>query len=113
MTLKRVKANRGSRKPVRGQGILEMAFVGLFLALLLAGAVDLGRAYYTAVIVANMAGEGASYGAIHPDEDINRPTAADCSEFSVADDQNIQDRARDEARSRGLVVSNPGQSDIQ
>src|SRR5678815_4299506 len=53
----------------RGQALVEMALIGLFPLLLLAAAVDFGRAYYTAVIVTNMAGEGAAYAALYPDQD--------------------------------------------
>ena len=40
---------------------IMLVFYGVMLGMLLAGAVDLGRAYYTAVVVTNMAGEGAAY----------------------------------------------------
>src|SRR6478672_9761564 len=93
---------RGTR---RGQALVEMALMGTLLGMLLAGAVDLGRAYYTSVIVTNMAGEGAAYAALNPDRDLNSPTAGVCSQFTVQRYQNIQDRARKVASDRGLVIS--------
>ena len=89
----------------RGQALVEMALMGTLLGMLLAGAVDLGRAYYTAVVVTNMAGEGASYAAINPDKDLTYPNAGDCSQFSVAAPQDIQDRAKLVAKERGLIIS--------
>src|SRR3954470_24268539 len=85
----------------RGQAIVEMALMGTLLGMLLAGAVDLGRAYYTAVVVTNMAGEGAAYAAINPDKDLTYPTAGTCSQFSITTPQNIQDRAKFVAKERG------------
>src|SRR5437667_6160285 len=89
----------------RGQALVEMALMGTLLGMLLAGAVDLGRAYYTAVVVTNMAGEGAAYAAINPDKDITYPGAGACSQLSVAAPQDIQDRAKLVARERGLIIS--------
>src|SRR6478672_10998682 len=93
---------RGTR---RGQALVEMALMGTLLGMLLAGAVDLGRAYYTAVVVTNMAGEGAAYAAINPDKDITYPGAGTCSQLSVATPQDIQDRAKLVAKERGLIIS--------
>jgi Flp pilus assembly protein TadG len=104
----------GIRPRRKAQAIVEMALMGTLLAVLLAGTVDLGRAYYTSVVVANMAGEGAAYAAIHPDFDANYPAAGSCSRYSIAADSvdTIQSRARRVAINRGLVIRNPSQSDI-
>src|SRR4051794_32091869 len=51
--------SRGSR----GGAALELAVAFPFLLLLLIGAVDYGRLYYTSVTVANAARAGAEYGA--------------------------------------------------
>src|SRR5690348_3032557 len=86
---------RGLRAPrgrATGQAIVEMALMGTLLGMLLAGAVDLGRAYYTAVVVTNMAGEGAAYAAIYPGNDLTYPTHGTCSQFDVTAPQDIQDR---------------------
>lgn len=88
----------------KGQALLELALLGIFLGMLLAGVVDLGRAYYTAVIVENMAGEGASYLANYPEKDSDYPTAGDCSQFGIVDsNEYVQNRIRQVAIDRGLV----------
>jgi hypothetical protein len=91
-----------------------MALLGLVLAMLLAAAVDLGRAFYTAVVVENMAGEGVGYAALLPDHDANYPNAypSGCAQFPVTAGQNIQDRARQVAQDRGLIISQPSQAAI-
>lgn len=50
----------------RGQSVAEFAVVLPIMLLILAGAVDLGRAFYAYVAVENAAKEGALYGARHP-----------------------------------------------
>ena len=105
MTHKRF-AKRISRK---GQAVVETAVVGLFLALLLAAVVDFGRAYFTATVVENMAGEGAAYAAKYPGNDA---ASAACA-ASVLPDNNIQDRARQVAIDRGMVIHRPSQADVR
>jgi hypothetical protein len=85
----------------KGQALLEMALMSMFLALLLAGAVDFGRAFYTAVVVSNMAAEGAAYASLNPDRDL---VDSSCSQFPVVAYKNIQDRVRLVAAERGLVI---------
>jgi hypothetical protein len=90
--------------------MVEMALVSLLLALLLAGAVDFGRAYYTDVLITNMAAEGAAYASLNPDYDKNFPTANSCSEFSESTrdpggTKNIQYRTKLVATQHGLVIS--------
>lgn len=101
----------------RGQALVEMALMGTLLGMLLAGAVDLGRAYYTAVVVENMAAEGAIYAAINPDYDANYigQAAGTCSRYTIssATGVTIQDRARLVATQRGLIIKNPAQADIE
>src|SRR4051812_30313177 len=75
-----------------GQAAVEMALGGVVLAMLLAAAIDMGRAFYTSVVVTNMAGEGARYAASNPDLDANYPGAGSCSQFGAVTNNNIQDR---------------------
>lgn len=100
--------SRGRRRQRRrGQALVEMALLGVLLGMLLAGAVDLGRAYYTAVIVTNMAGEGAAYASLFPDKDQNfpnPPSGSACSQFTVPVNDYIQSRVKRVAIDRGLVV---------
>jgi len=49
----------------RGQELVEFAFVFLVLVLFIFGAVDLGRVFYTAIVVSNSAREGARYGIVY------------------------------------------------
>ena len=97
----------------RGQAIVEMALASVMLALLLAAAIDLGRAFYTSVVVTNMAGEGALFASLYPDQDANFPAAGACSQLSVEANKNIQNRARQIATDRGLVIKQPTQANIR
>jgi hypothetical protein len=97
------------RVSIKGQALVETAVVGIFLALLLAAAIDFGRAYFTATVVENMAGEGAAYAAKFPGNDVASPTCAG----SVLPANNIQDRARQVAIDRGMVIHRPSQADVR
>lgn len=50
----------------KGQNLVEMALVMMLLLLLLAGAVDIGRAFHDYIIITNAAREGARRGARLP-----------------------------------------------
>lgn len=90
------------QSPRKGQAVVEAALLSLILAALLAGAVDLGRAFYTATVVTNMAGEGAAYAALYPYQDTSDQT---CSIFQpVAVSKSIQERARRVAKDHGLTI---------
>ena len=89
------------RKRSRGQAVVEMALLGLFLAMLLAATVDFGRAYYTAVIIENMAGEGAAYAAMYPERELGDNN---CSLTPYPASMSIQQRVRDLAKDKGLVI---------
>jgi hypothetical protein len=49
-----------------GQSMVELALTITFLMALLAGTIDLGRAFFTWLALRDAAQEGASYGAIEP-----------------------------------------------
>jgi Flp pilus assembly protein TadG len=72
----------------KGQSLVEVALAMPILLLILAGILDLGRAYYTFIALSDAAAEGAAYAAIHP-----------------TDVTQIIERAAD--GSRGLVVLEP------
>jgi hypothetical protein len=95
-----------ARRRAKGQATVEMALVSLLLAMLLAAAVDFGRAYYTDVLVTNMAAEGALYASLNPDFDKNYPTAGSCSAYPVDPNgsKNIQARVGLVATEHGLVI---------
>jgi hypothetical protein len=88
----------------KGQALVEIAVLGLLLGVLLAGVLDFGRAYYTSVVVAQMAGEGVAYAAWYPDRDMNYPTPGTCSPLEPEAAKSIQERARLVARERGMVI---------
>jgi Flp pilus assembly protein TadG len=102
----RWEAKRAPRKQKRrGQAVVEMALVSVLLGMMLAAAIDFGRAFYTAAVVTNMAGEGAAYAAIYPDREIpNQPGQQSCSIFTVDPTVSIQERARRVAKDRGLII---------
>lgn len=54
-----------SRQNERGQSMVELALTITFLMLLLAGTMDLGRAFFTWLAMRDAAQEGASYGSIN------------------------------------------------
>ncbi len=101
------------RARAKGQALVEFALMGLFLGMLLAAAVDFGRAYYTSIIVTNMAGEGAAYASIYPDRDKDpyNPANEQCVlGKTVQTHQSIQERARRVAKEHGLVVEKQDQN---
>lgn len=102
--VKKANSNRRTRLRTRGQAIVETAMLSVFLGLLLAGSLDFGRAYFTAVVVTNMAAEGAAYASLNPDYDLNYAAAGACSQRGVASYANIQDRVRLVAKEHGLVI---------
>ncbi len=55
-----------SKKKERGQSMVELALTFTILMTLLAGTIDLGRAFFTWLALRDAAQEGASYGSIYP-----------------------------------------------
>lgn len=70
-----MKANMARQ---RGQSFVEMALILPILLILLGGVVDLGRGFIILVAVENAAGEGALYGAVHPECLTNDHAATIC-----------------------------------
>jgi Flp pilus assembly protein TadG len=94
----------------KGQALVEVALLGIFLALLLAGAVDFGRAFFTSVVVTNMAGEGAAYAALYPDQDQDWWNQSCSTLRPVPVKATIQERARRVAKDHGLVIEKQDQN---
>ncbi len=69
-----------SHRRGRGQALVEFALLALTLVLMLAGAVDLGRAFSAWIAMGNMARAGAQYGTIIPLVD---PAANSQSQFEA------------------------------
>jgi Flp pilus assembly protein TadG len=57
---------RSTHATQRGQSLVEMALSLTMLLMLMAGVLDIGRAYYTYLSLRDAAAEGAAYGSIHP-----------------------------------------------
>ncbi len=82
------------QKVESGQSLVEFALVSILVALLLAGLVDLGRAYFTKIAITDAAGEGAVYAALSP----TCLTPANC-----ATPNNVEDRVKNASAGTGLV----------
>lgn len=80
--------------------MVEMALLLPVLLIILIGAVDLGRVFYSYITVTNAAREGARYGAANPPVDPSDPT----------DDHvvGIIDRVTNEASGQNIVIMSVG-----
>ncbi|MBN1886663.1 MAG: pilus assembly protein [Thermoflexales bacterium] len=85
---------RLQRKNESGQSLVEFVLVSILVALLLAGLVDLGRAYFTKIAITDAAGEGAIYASIKP----SCLTPANC-----AAPNNVEDRVKNSSAETGMV----------
>jgi Flp pilus assembly protein TadG len=93
--------NEQMKKTERGQSMTELAISFVFLMILLAGVIDLGRAFFAYMAMRDAAQEGASYGAIARSD----PTdAISCS--------NIEDRVRNTSSTPVDLQSGDIQVDI-
>ncbi len=57
----------GKNKRESGQSLVELALSFTFILLILSGAVDIGRAFFSYIAIRDAAQEGAVYGALYPD----------------------------------------------
>jgi Flp pilus assembly protein TadG len=64
------KTKTFARKSERGQSMTEFALSLVLLLTLLAGIVDLGRVFFSYIIIRDAAQEGAVYGSIAPKDDL-------------------------------------------
>jgi hypothetical protein len=97
-------------RSLRGQSLVEFALILPILLLLLAGAIDLGRAYFSAITLENAVKEGAFWGARDPE------CATDAT-AGCTDPGNVE--ARIQAELDGLALTlldvkcfNPGTTDF-
>jgi Flp pilus assembly protein TadG len=74
----------------KGQSLVEVAIAFPILLMVLAGVLDLGRAYMTLVALNDAAAEGAAYAAIYP------PAAGDY--------ESVDDRVLDRSSALGLLI---------
>lgn len=83
-------AKRGHRE--RGQSLTEFAISFLVLILLLAGTVDLGRAFFSYLALREAAEEGALYGSTNPADTsgiIQRVRTSSSAPVDLADTTNV------------------------
>lgn len=64
-----MKKRSYSKRSEKGQSMVELALTITILMILLAGVVDLGRAFFTYMAMRDAAQEGAAYGSINPFDD--------------------------------------------
>ncbi len=69
-----IKSNLSCWASEVGQSLVEFTLLGMFLALVLVGIVDLGRAYFSKIALTDAAMEGAVYASYRP----NCITSAQC-----------------------------------
>ncbi|MBI3160061.1 MAG: pilus assembly protein [Chloroflexi bacterium] len=80
------------REQERGQSLVELAVSMVLIMTLLAGAVDIGRIFYTYVSILDASQEGAVYAAIEPGVDadiIARATNSSTAPIDLRNDPNV------------------------
>jgi Flp pilus assembly protein TadG len=60
----------GHSESQRGQSLTELAITLTILLTLMAGVLDIGRAYYTYLALRDAAAEGAAYGSFNPSDSV-------------------------------------------
>ncbi|HSF83770.1 MAG TPA: TadE family protein [Anaerolineales bacterium] len=71
-----------------GQAWVEFGLVLPVLLIVAVGLFDIGRAFYTLIVVTNASREGARYLALHPNDNLNSPSFTDTRNASVTEAQN-------------------------
>jgi hypothetical protein len=77
----------------RGQSLVELAVMLVILILLIAGIVDLGRAFFAYIALRDAAQEGAVYGSICPTDTsaiINRVRSSSSNPVDLMDSAHVQ-----------------------
>jgi hypothetical protein len=89
------------KRKEKGQSLIELALLVPLLLIILAGILDLGRLYFAFVAVADAAGEGAAYAALHPDPTLPPNSTTTCPP-SLACDYEIDPNTADCTCERAL-----------
>ncbi len=71
-----------------GQGLAELALVLPVLVIIAAGLFDVGRAFYTLIVINNASREGARYLTFRSDDSTNTPAFSDTKAAAVKEAQN-------------------------
>ena len=78
------------KKDEKGQSLVEVALAMPILILIMAGILDVGRAYFTYISLSDAAAEGAAYAANHPSDTVEiKERAADASNGLVVLDADM------------------------
>ncbi len=91
----------------RGQSLVEVAITLPILILLVMGILDLGRAYYASITLADAAAEGAAYAALHPSKTVQiiERVADGSNPLVVIETENISVYAPDTTPGRPITVT--------
>jgi len=91
----------------RGQSLVEVAITMPILILLVMGILDLGRAYYASITLADAAAEGAAYAALHPSRTVQiiERVADGSNPLVVIDPARISVYAPDTTPGRQITVT--------
>jgi len=71
------KKNQQQNKKLHGQSLIEFALILPILLVLIVGALEFGRLFFTKIVVTNAAREGAYYLSIYPGDTANATLAAE------------------------------------
>ena len=66
--LRKTKYGQQKQKHLHGQSLMEMALIIPILLVLIIGALEFGRLFFSKVVITNAAREGAYYLSIHPSD---------------------------------------------
>jgi len=83
MSRQKVKSGKAT-----GQAITEFALTLPIMLIVAIGLFDIGRAYYSLIVVTNASREGARYLSLHPDDSTNTPAFTDTKAAAVNEAQN-------------------------
>lgn len=76
--LKKHTPHPSRRSEPRGQGLVELILVIPVLIIIVVGALDLGRVFFSIITVTNVAREGVRYLVLHPDDALIITENAQC-----------------------------------
>jgi hypothetical protein len=74
----RTSQEQGRKNQTNGQSLVEFALVLPVLLLLVLGAMDVGRLFYTKIVLTNAAREGVNFLSRDPDDKFNCNVDGDC-----------------------------------
>jgi Flp pilus assembly protein TadG len=83
----KTKPNQQTQRKPRGQSLVEMALLLPILLVLVLGALEFGRLFYTKIVITNAAREGVYYLSLNPTDFANGTAAAQAE----ADNSGIPD----------------------